>query len=320
MTTFFYIPNYESSLITSLRSITSSFIFDKKIYPYSSISLFSLKDLNKKIIEIKENGEKDLFYIEHPLSFRILYKEGEWSYKSWDIWLKTTISLLEYYPTIKRKCQYFYKKEIEPTLGISFYQVKYLEDKVTGLEESMILPFLQYQYCLEGKTIKELNKIDWNSMLGGHVDAMSVLYKQIASKEKKETIVLMVSKIVKILYPRLEKVYHIPKKMDILVMDFKREVNKVIQNEVNFVSTNKILFREWFLSLSQFILYLQPIKFNIKENIIKLNLILYLSFNEDEVYQSKNIYFNDKKMDYKKIESLKEIHPFMRNIYALNYI
>jgi len=320
ITTFFYIPDKESSLITSLRSITSSFIFDKKIYPYSSISLLSLKDSNKKLIEIKETKDKDLFYFEHPLSFRLLYKEGEWSYKSWDEWLKKTISLLDYYPVIKEKFQSFYKREIDPILGISFYQVKYLKDKVTGLEESMILPFLKYQYRLEGKTLKELNTIDWNSMLGGHVDATNVLYHQIASKEKKETIVLMVYKIIKILYPRLEKVYHIPKKMDMLVMDFKREVNKVIQNEVNFVSTNKILFREWFLSLSQFLLYLKPIEFNIKENILKLNIILYLTCKEDEVQQSKHIYYNEKKMDYKKIESLKEIHPFMRNIYTLHYI
>lgn len=320
ITTFFYIPHKESSLITSLRSITSSFIFDKKIYPYSSISLISLKDVNKKLIEIKETKDKDIFYIEHPLSFRLLYKEGEWNYKSWDEWLKNTISLLDYYPVIKEKFQSFYNREIVPTLGISFYQAKYLQDKVSGLEETMILPILQYQSRLEGKTIKELNKIDWNSMLGGHVDAMSILYHQIASKEKKESIVLMVYKIVKILYPRLEKVYYIPKKMDILVMDFKREVNKVIQNEVNFVSTNKILFREWFLSLSQFFLYLKPIQFNIKENILKLNIILYLTFKEDEVYQSKHIYYNEKKMNYEKMEKLKEIHPFMRNIYVLNSI
>ena len=108
-------------------------------------------------------------------------------------------------------------------------------------------------------------------------------------------------------------------KMPTMVLDLKREVNKITQNEVNFVSTNKILFREWFLSLSQFLLYLKPIKFNLKESILKLNIMLYLTFKEDEIYQSNNIYYNNKKMDLKKIDKLKEIHPFMRNIYAVNY-
>ena len=157
-------------------------------------------------------------------------------------------------------------------------------------------------------------------MLGGHIDAMSVLYRQISSREKRELISVMVFKIIRILYPRFEKVYHIPKKMEMLILDFKREVNKIIQNEVNFVSTNKILFRQWFLSLAQFSLYLKPIEFNLKENIIKLNLILFLYFKEDEIFQSEKIFFREKKMDYKKIENLKEIHPFMRNIYHLNYI
>ena len=318
ITSFFYIPHKQSSLITSLRSITSSFLLYQKIYSYSSIYLLTLKDKNKKIIEIKENNNKDLFYVEHPLSFKLLFKDGEWNYKIWDSWLKESILLLNYYPDIKTKFENFYKNEIIPTLGISFYQVKYLKDKVTGLDESMILPFLQYQYRLKGKTMKELNQIDWNSMLGGHVDAMTILYNQILSKEKRETIVLLIFKITKILYPRLEKIYHIPKKMETLVLDFKREVNKVIQNEVNFVSTNKILFREWFLSLSQFSLYIYPIKFNIKESILKLNLILYLGFHIDEVYQSKYIYYNDKQIDYKKMDELKEIHPFMRNIYTIH--
>ena len=47
--------------------------------------------------------------------------------------------------------------------------------------------------------------------------------------------------------------------------------------------------------------------------------MLYLTFKEDEVYQSNNIYYNNKKMDLKKIDQLKEIHPFMRNIYVANY-
>ena len=191
-TIVFFTQKNKNLLITLFVPLL--FLFDKKIYPFSSISLSSLKDLDKKLIEIKENNENDIFYIEHPISFRIIYRNGEWSYRIWDEWIKTAISLLQYYPKIKEKFQMFYKKEIEPSLGISFYQVRYLEDRVIGLDQSMILPFFQYQYRLEETKIIELNKIDWNSMLGGHVDAMNILQSQIVIKQKRETILLIIDK------------------------------------------------------------------------------------------------------------------------------
>lgn len=321
--TFFYMDDKKESLITSLRSITSLCLLYEKIIPLSSISLSSLGVRNKKIVELKEKKNGDIFYIEHPLSFRMIYslEKSKWDYKSWMEWLEECISILTYYPEIHIKVNRFFEKEVKEKLGVSKYQIKYLTDKVYGLEESMIIPFFQYHYELEGKTFIELNKIDWNSMLGGHVDAMSVLYRQISSEQKRTNIILNVFKIIKIFSPLLEKNFHHKKKMDELVLDFKKEVNKVIQNEVSFVETKKIHFRDWFLSLSQFFLYCKPISFDIKESLFRFNLILYLAFNEDELYKTNKISYLENNF-LKKIsnEKIKEIHPFMRNVYYKNYL
>lgn len=321
--TFFYMDDKKESLITSLRSISSLCLYYEKIIPFSSISMSSLGVKDKKIIELKENKNRDIFYIEHPKSFKLIYslEHSKWDYKSWIDWLEECISLSKYYPDIQEKINRFYQKEVKEILGVSKYQVKYLTDKVYGLEESMIIPFFEYQYQLEGKTFKELNKVDWNSMLGGHVDAMTILYRQISLESKRKNIILNVFKIIKIFSPLLEKNFHHKKKIDELVIDFKKEVNKVIQNEVSFVETKKINFRDWFLSLSQFLLYCNPIKFNIKESICRFNMVLFLGFKEDELYKCKKISYLENNF-LKKIsnDKIKEIHPFMRNVYYKNYI
>lgn len=321
--TFFYMDDKKESLITSLRSITSLCLFYEKIIPLSSISLSSLGVKNKKIIELKEKKNNDIFYIEHPISFQMIYslENSKWDYKSWIDWVEECLSLLEYYPDIFKKINHFYEKDVKEKLGISKYQIRYLTDKVYGLEDSMIIPFFEYYYELEGKTLKELNQIDWNSMLGGHVDAMNILYRQISLESKRKNIISNVFKIITIFYPILEKNFYSKKKMEELILDFKKEVNKVIQNEVSFVETKKIDFKEWFLSLSQFFLYCKPINFNIKESLFRLNIILYLGFNEDELYKSPKIsYLENNCLRKISNDKIKEIHPFMRNVYYKNYI
>lgn len=321
--TFFCMDDKKESLITSLRSITSLCLFYEKIIPLSSISLYSLGVKNKKIIELKEKKNNDIFYIEHPISFQMIYslENSKWDYRSWIDWVEECLSLLEYYPDIFKKINHFYEKDVKEKLGISKYQIRYLTDKVYGLEDSMIIPFFEYYYELEGKTLKELNQIDWNSMLGGHVDAMNILYRQISLESKRKNIISNVFKIITIFYPILEKNFYSKKKMEELILDFKKEVNKVIQNEVSFVETKKIDFKEWFLSLSQFFLYCKPIHFNIKESLFRLNIILYLGFNEDELYKSPKISYLENNC-LRKIpnDKIKEIHPFMRNVYYKNYI
>ena len=323
---FFYIPEKESSLIISLRSITSFFLSTKKIVPFEDIFLEPQKECLQKLFEIKRSDKGDLFYIEHPRSFRFFFKKENqsWTKEKWMLWVRECIQLLTYFPHIQKKIQLFYQKEILTSIEISSIQMKYINEKVEGFDISMIQSFFEYQYRLEETNIKKLNKIDWNSMLGGHVDAMKILFRQFSSIEKRNKIVSNIFKIVTLLYPFLEKNCKNLKKVDTLVLDFKKEVNKVIQNEVSFIETKKIDFRNWFFSLSQFFLYCKPIEFNIEESICRFNLIFYLTFHEDEMEKTLNIsYINDSSIRHltnEKKDKLLEIHPFMRNVYFSNYL
>ena len=65
-----------------------------------------------------------------------------------------------------------------------------LIEKIENLEENTNLNSLnlsgnKIKEITGLKTLKELNTIDWNSMLGGHVDAMNVCYDQLTSIDKK---------------------------------------------------------------------------------------------------------------------------------------
>lgn len=324
ISTFFLLSSYEDSLLVSLRSILSLFLLNEKIVPFSKISLQSLYS-PKKLIEFRQDVFKEYHYIEHPTSFRIVFStfEKSWNGEQWYDWVSECIDKLYLYPKIQKRVRQFFKTEIESVIGISKYQLQYLCDNVEGFERDILEPYFMYQYRLSFDTMKQLRSVDWNTMLKGHCDAMRIVFQQVSSPLKRKNLVLNIFKLVEILSPMLEKVLTNSNKLSDLILDFKKEINKIIQNEVSFVETKKINFREWFLSLSQFLLYCEPIQFNIKRSIFRLQIILYLVFPNDQVLKTEKISYSIhsvcKKLPNSKKERLCNVHPFVRNIH-LDYI
>jgi hypothetical protein len=173
-------------------------------------------------------------------------------------------------------------------------------------------------------SMKDLKSVDWNTMLSSHVSSMNIIFEQISSPTKRKIITFHIFDIVRLLSPQLEKAVSSPKKLNDLIIDFKKECNKVIQNEVSFVETKKIQFREWFLSISQFLLYCTPIPFDFKKSIVRLQMILYLCFSNDQVYKVKDISYRIdntmRRMSEVNKYKLKEVHPFVRNIYYHHFL
>lgn len=328
ISTFFLLPNQEDSLIISLRSILSHFLLQKTIIPLKDISLHPLLQESKKIIEFKKDEYNEYQYIEHPTSFRLTFpvniQQKNWNNENWYNWVSTCIYRLHLYPELKSKMTLFFNKEIENVLGVSKYQLNFLYNNVFGLENEMMDPFFLFKQQLTMTSMKELKSIDWNTMLSGHVSAMNILFEQVSSHIKRSRISFHIFEIVRLLSPQLEKVVSSPKKLNELILDFKKECNKVIHNEVSFVETKKIQFREWFLSLSQFLLYCTPVQFDFKKSILRLQMILYLCFSNDQVYHVKDISYRIdntmKRMSDAKKHKLKEVHPFVRNIHYQHFL
>ena len=328
ISTFFLLPNQEDSLIISLRSILSHFLLQKTIIPLKDISLYPLLQESKKIIEFKKDEYNEYQYIEHPTSFRLTFpvntKSRNWNNENWYNWVSTCIYRLHLYPEIQAKMRNFFRQEIENVLGVSKFQLDYLYNNVLGLENEMIDSFFLFKQQLTMKAMKDLKSVDWNTMLSGHVSAMNIIFVQVSSPIKRKIITFNIFEIVRLLYPQLEKAISSPKKLNELVTDFKKECNKVIQNEVSFIETKKILFREWFLSISQFLLYCTPVQFDFKKSILRLQMILYLCFANDQVYQVKDISYRVdnimRRMPEVNKNKLKEVHPFVRNIYYHHFL
>lgn len=323
ITTFFLLPKQDDSLIVSLRSILSHFLLYKTIVPLNDISLHPLLMESKKIIEFKRDEYNEYQYIEHPTSFRLSFpvniKQIHWNNESWYYWVTTCIHRLHLYPTIQKKMNDFFHTEIENVLGVSKYQLNFLYNNVFGLENEMLDSFFLFKQQLTMTNMKELRAVDWNTMLSAHVSSMNIIFGQVTSSVKRNVITFQIFEIVRLLSPQLEKVISSPNKLKELIVDFKKEVNKVIQNEVSFVETKKIPFREWFLSLSQFLLYCSPVQFDFKKSIFRLQMILYLCFPNDQVFDVKDISYRIdntmKKMSEGKKKKLREVHPFVRNVH-----
>lgn len=328
VSTFFLLPKQDDSLIVSLRSILSHFLLYKTIVPLKDISLHPLLSESKKIIEFKKDEFNEYQYIEHPTSFCLTFpvniKQKNWNNQSWYYWMSSCIHHLHLYPELQSKMRQFFNKEIENVLGISKHQLYFLEQTVFGLENEMIEPFFLFKYQLTFTTMKELRSVEWNTILSSHVSSMNVIFQQVTSPIKRRKITNHIFEVVKLLSPQLEKIITSPNKLKGLIIDFKKEVNKVIHNEVSFVETKTISFRDWFLSLSQFLLYVSPIQFDFKKSIFRLQMILYLCFPNDQVYHVKNISYRIdntmKKLSEEKKKKLCEVHPFVRNIHYKYYL
>lgn len=328
LSTFFLLPQQEDSLIVSLRSILSHFLLNKTIIPIKNIQLHPLLVDSKKMIEFKKDEFNEYQYIEHPnsfcLSFPVNLSPSNWNNESWYNWINSCIHYLHLYPKIQSKMNEFFNREIQRTIGISKYQSDFLQNNVMGLEHEMIDSFFLFKYQLTMLSMKDLRAIDWNTMLSCHVTSMNIIFNQVSSPVKRRVITFQIFEIVRLLSPQLNKIVNSPNKLKQLIIDFKKEVNKVIQNEVSFVDTKTISFREWFLSLSQFLLYCEPVEFDFKKSILRLQMILYLCFPNDQVFHAKDISYRIdntlQKMTKDKKRKLREVHPFVRNIYYKHFL
>ena len=302
----FMFPEQHDNIITLLRSVTTYMLLEKNIL---SLSLIQLKPLyeDKKYISIVKDQNKDPFYLEHLSSFKIQWWKSDtkiWTTTAWKRWVSECIDILKMYPPIQKVVLQFYQNEIESCFKKSSNQIQQLKKHNVSFEKEMIESwFFMKRECHENIT----------EMLDGHIEALSIIYKQISSSEIKKNIAKDIFSIVEIYSGIIAKSLDDSKKFNTIIVDFKKEVNKTISNYVNFVKTDKINFRWWLLSLYQFILSCDLISFDITKSIIRLNMIFFFVFPVDTIKQYPQIHVNNKKINNTNIVS---IHPFMRGIYS----
>lgn len=303
-------PHQYENIVTLLRSLTTYMLIHENIEFLSSIHLIPLFKETKHI-SLFHDENKDTFYLEHLSSFKIDWWDDEtknWSSQSWKRWIIECIELLKMYPTIQKTLFKFYENEIEIHFKKSMHQMKQLREHYKNFQNEMIESwFFMKRECQENVT----------SMLEGHIQAMDIIFKQITSSNIKKTIAKDIFSIVEIYSRIIEKSLDDPKKMNNTVLDFKKEVNKTINHHVSFVKTDTINFKWWLLSLYQFIFSCDLIRFDIKKNIIKLNMVLYFAFPVDDVLKYKHVHVNNKKITNQRIL---RIHPFMRGAFCNHYI
>jgi hypothetical protein len=319
--TLFYFPNNLDSIITSLRSVTSYFILNSKICDLEDIDLCPLKDSKSKIIELVSNQNHEYTYFEHPQSFKLTYPSEmkEFDFILYEKMIKSCIHYSERYPKLKLVLETFYNNEISSKLNLTTIQLEYLEKNVQGFSRNMVLPFFSAKFQFEDLSIQYMKSTDWQPILNGHVHACNILFSQILNEKVRSNILKSVYKVVILLSPRLQRIIHDRDKLNNLVFDFKREVNKIIGDHASFVNTNKISFRIWFLALSQFHMSCVPFTFPIRQSLTHLNMILYLCFTNDDIHSDQNIsvHCNNAETLLSKHQSkkLRTIHPFVRNVY-----
>ena len=302
----FMFPEQHDNIITLLRSVTTYMLLEKNILSLSSIQLKPLYD-NKKYISIVQDQNKDHFYLEHLSSFKIQWWKSDtkiWTITAWKKWVYECIHVLKMYPSIQKVVVQFYQNEIESCFKKSSYQIQQLKKHNVFFEKEMIESwFFMKRECHENIT----------EMLDGHIDALSIIYKQISSSEIKKNIAKDIFSIVEIYSNIIAKSLDDSNKFNTIIIDFKKEVNKTISNYVNFVKTDKINFRWWLLSLYQFILSCDLVSFDITKSIIRLNMIFFFVFPVDTIKKYPQIHVNNKKITNTNMVS---IHPFMRGIYS----
>ncbi len=318
--TLFYFPNNYDSIIISLRSITSYFIMKNKMCNLEEIELCPLEDSVSKLIELVNENE-ECTYFEHPQSFQLVYPSSmkPLHFQEYKDWIQQCITYSKRYPKLQYLLETFYQNEINAKFEPINAQIKFLEEKVNGFDSKMILPFFDKKLQFEDMSLQFMNSVDWQSLLTGHIHACTILFSQISSDNIRNNILSNIFKVVQLFSPRLERIVDNPEKLKNLVLDFKRESNKIIGDHAAFVNTNKISFRTWFLSLSQFSMYCIPFSFPVQQSLTHLNLILYLCFTNDEIHTNQKITVQTKKgktfLSKHQSKKLRTIHPFVRNIY-----
>ncbi len=306
----FMFPKQFDEIITLLRSVTTYMLIHHDIRVFSSIELEPLFQ-SEKHVSLLQDRKKDVYYLEHLSTFKINWWTSNtklWSCAIWKSWVIDCIKLLKLYPSIQKVIFQFYRQEIDTYFEKSCTQMKDFKRFHPHFEDEMIETwFYMRRECTE----------DVKNMLSGHIEALQIIYKQISSSDIKKKIAKDIFSIVELYSSVIEKSLDDPKKCSTTVADFKKEVNKTINNHVNFVKTDSINFKVWLFSLYQFILSCDTIVFDVAKSLMRLNMILYFSFPVDGVMGFSKIHVNNKKISHDKMIT---VHPFMRGMCHVEYL
>lgn len=324
----FFIKN-ENNLIISLRTILSTFLLENHIYPLEKIFLEKIETDNKfnKIIEFIYDSNLDQHYLEHPTQSKILFQKEKdnnniWNRSAWFEWLQSIIKKTKNYHKLNKVLQKYLKKEIDNVFELSICDLDYLCRNVKDLEADMINPFMHLYYYLD---IDNKNKLP--NILKGHIDALIILFSQIINKTKRKQIVIEIFQAAKVFScygkNKIEDILKDETLLQYSVLNFKQEVNRIVNKYTLYVDTLSINFKNWFLSISSFLFYCKPVQFDLKHSISKINLILFF-LDYDELLENdltiKCIqYINIEKtkksskiLKKKSLNKLIEHHPFLR--------
>ena len=318
----FYIEN-PSLLVTALRTITSKFILEETIYPLEEIFLKPHKNYDK-LLEFKQDKNGDVLLLEHPKNLRIVVYDDEsenkikpWDRYTWYTWIQDLTDSLFLYPSMK-KILNKYISELNSVFEKSIYDLDYLIHQTKGqLKPEMIKSYMLLYYELSSSE----SEIEWGKMLSGHIEAMSKIFKQIINPVKKDQICLEIIETVKILSKNLEMIIQDASLLQKSINNFKKEVHRILNHYTFYINTENINFKLWFLSLSQFLLHLRPVTFDLKKAIVKLNMVFFLATDTDELQNSHKVKYSwnneitMKTVKDKQLKSLCQIHPFIRNIH-----
>lgn len=320
--TVFFIEN-QNLLITSLRTITSKFLLDEAIYSLDEIVLQSQKK-TEKLIEFQKDKNGDILYLEHPKNFILMiHRQQEepihWDRHTWYNWIHCLHeSTSKLYPSVHRILSIYFD-ELNTIFQNSINDLDSLYHQTNGsLEPEMIKPYMLLYYQFKSTS----DNVNWNKILSPHIDAMTIIFNQIINQTKKEQISLEIFECVKILSKDIQQFVNNAQIFKKVVLNFKKEVHRILNHYTFYLNTNEVNFKAWFLSLSQFFLHLTPVTFSLKKYIVKLNMILFLATNVDELKDSQHVKYiswnNLKKTKHMKsshLNRLLEVHPFLRNIH-----
>lgn len=315
----FYIKN-EASLITALRSITTKFLITESIDFLENINLRPLKR-KTKMLEFCKDKNEDIHYIEHPTGLYINLQNEElknWNRVYWYSFIKHMIDLTYQYSDFQSILSKFLE-EVDSIFEHSINSLDFLLREVPELKDFMIKPyyFLYYQIDLDYESMK---KINWKSILKGHIENINIIFTQIINVNKKEKILIDILETVKVLSSTVNQENS---NIKLVVLQFKKQIHRILNNYTKFVQTKDIDYKEWFLSLTKFLMYCKPIHFDLRLSVAKFNLLLFLSKdNVDELLEIESdvVYKSWKSSHYKplskqKKKKLDSVHPFIRNVH-----
>lgn len=315
----FYIDN-SSLLVTALRTITSKFILEETIYPFDEIFLKPQKNYDK-LLEFKKDKNGDVLLLEHPKNLKIVVYEAQNKIKPWDrytwyTWIHDLTDAMFLYPPIKKLLN-VYISELNSVFEKSIYDLDYLIHQTNGqLKPEMIKSYMLLYYELSTE-----HEVEWKKMLSGHIESMNYIFNQIINPVKKDQICFEIIETVKVLSKNLEITVHDPSLLHKTINNFKKEVHRILNHYTFYIDTEKINFKLWFLSLSQFLLHVKPVTFDLKKAIVKLNMVFFLATDIDELQNSHKVKYtwNDetkiKTVKENQLQTLCNIHPFIRNIH-----